>query len=78
MLLNSDVMVLKSAIAYVVSMSIALIVLVTIMSVLYFAIVGCTSYNCVNDCSWLPLQLCEQLSMKFDVALLGIENFRIL
>ncbi len=35
MLLNSDVMVLKNAIAYVVSMSIALIVLVTIMSVLF-------------------------------------------
>jgi hypothetical protein len=34
-----------------------------------FAIAGCTSYNCVNDCSWLPLQLCEQLAMKFDVAL---------
>ncbi len=35
MLLNSDVMVLKNAIACVVSMSIALIVLVTIMSVLF-------------------------------------------
>lgn len=35
MLLNSNVMVLKNAITYVVSMSIALIVLVTIMSVLF-------------------------------------------